>query len=151
MKTLEDILKSTTKNGDCLEWNKCLNSDGYARMYWNGSSNGKVHRIVYELVTKENIEGRVVRHICDNPKCINPEHLTIGTQSDNVKDRENRNRTFKKITKELIEKVTNLLKTGLLTQKEISKIVGIDPRRVSDINCGRYNEEGKLTRYLQED
>jgi hypothetical protein len=37
-------------------------------------------------------EGQVVRHTCDNPSCINPDHLILGTQADNVADREARGR-----------------------------------------------------------
>ena len=47
MRDLEFFLKHTKENGDCLEWTRCFNTDGYPRCAWNGSSNGKVHRIVY--------------------------------------------------------------------------------------------------------
>ena len=53
------------------------------------------HRIVYCLVNKidlQSIKGLVVRHKCDNPSCINPDHLELGTQQDNVNDRESRGR-----------------------------------------------------------
>lgn len=47
------------------------------------------HRLAYCLaneVTLPAIKGKVVRHTCDNPRCINPEHLLLGTQLDNVHD-----------------------------------------------------------------
>lgn len=149
MKTLEEILQYTneTETG-CLEWTRCFNTDGYARMAWKGSTNGKVHRIVYELTNDEDIEGKVIRHTCDNPRCINPKHLISGSYLDNVKDRNERERTYKKINKEVISKVKALLETKLFSNKEIAKIVGIDSRRVSDIDTGKYTDEGKLTRYL---
>lgn len=145
MKSLEEILSYTvqTETG-CMEWTRCFNTDGYARMCWKGSTNGKVHRIVYELVTKESIEGKVVRHICDNPRCINPNHLISGTPADNVRDRDERGRTFKKITKEIVAQVKALLATKTLSQREIGRILGLDPRRVSDINIGKYTCEGEF-------
>lgn len=54
------------------------------------------HRLAYCLanaVSLEAIAGLVVRHTCDNPRCINPEHLLLGTQLDNVQDRQVRGRT----------------------------------------------------------
>ncbi len=149
MKSLEDLLSYTAPNGECLEWTRCLNTDGYPRISWKGSSNGKVHRIVYELATGIDPVGRVVRHTCDNPKCINPNHLLIGSEVDNVKDRVERGRTFKVITGEIVKRVKYLLQFDGLSQKEIALIVGIDPRRVSDIFNDRYDDGGRLTRYRQ--
>lgn len=51
-----------------------------------------VHRLAYELWIGPILEGRVVRHKCDNPPCINPDHLLEGLQSDNVNDMIERNR-----------------------------------------------------------
>lgn len=61
-------------------------------MYGYKSINGKVylmHRLAYcdaHGCTLADIKGKVVRHTCDNPRCINPEHLLIGSHSDNMKD-----------------------------------------------------------------
>ena len=151
MKTLSEILSYTKLNEKtmCMEWQRCLNTDGYPRMGVSGNSNIKVHRLVYELVHNKDITGLVVRHTCDNPKCINPEHLLEGTASDNAKDRDERGRTYKKITKEIVIRVRELLDTGKLSQREIATIVGIPVQRVSDIKCNRYNQDAKLTRYLR--
>ncbi len=149
MKTLETLLKNTRKEKDCLIWLGLFNTDGYPRIYWNGSSNGKVHRIIYTLVhPEENIAGKHIRHTCDNPKCINPNHLLSGTPEENIQDRCLRNRTYKKITKEIVLTCLALLQEGKLSQKEIAQYLQINPRRVSDINCGIYDKDARLTRYL---
>lgn len=143
---LSDLIKHTSKIGDCLEWNGCFNTDGYARMSYRGYSNIKVHRFVAELYYKKDISGLVVRHTCDNLKCINPEHLILGAPKDNVKDRDERGRTHRVITKEIIFNVKKLLETKKFSNREIARFIGIDPRRVSDINCGRYTDEGRFIR-----
>lgn len=136
---LSDILNNTVTIGDCLEWIRCFNTDGYPRM----AGNIKVHRLVNELSTGESNEGRVVRHTCDNPRCINPKHLIAGTVRENVEDMDVRGRRYKVISKEIVAKVKALLATKVLYHREIADIVGIDIRRVSDINCNIYNDNGE--------
>lgn len=145
---LSKILSYTNQVGDCLEWTRCFNTDGYPRMGVKGNSNIKVHRLVMSLVSGEDIGGRVVRHKCDNPKCINPDHLLLGTVKDNVADMDNRGRRSKKITGPVVVAVQDLLATGKFQQKEIADLINIDPRRVSDISNGLYTNDGKLKRYL---
>lgn len=139
---LSDLLSNTILEGECMIWTRALNTDGYARM----AGNIKVHRLVNKLSTGEDNHGKVVRHTCDNPKCINPNHLIVGTHLENIMDRDLRNRTYKKITKEVVTKVKALLNLNSFTQKEIAILIGIDPRRVSDIKRNIYSDEGKFLR-----
>ena len=144
-RNLETILKYTEPVGDCLEWVRCYNFDGYPRANIDGNVNIKVHRVVWELHNNDSAQGLVVRHTCDNPKCINPKHLVIGTAQDNVKDRDTRNRTHRKITPKIINAVKVLLRNKELKQKDIATLLNIDVRRVSDINCDLYSDDGKFT------
>lgn len=139
---LTDLLSNTVPNGECMEWTRCYNTDGYPHMF----GNVKVHRWVNKLFTGKDNTGYVVRHTCDNIRCINPEHLITGTNLDNIQDRDERGRTYKVITKEVVFKVKTLLNTKILSHREIADIVGIDIRRVSDINCNKYNDDAKLVR-----
>ena len=75
------------------------NRDGYTMCKHNGHTR-LLHRHVYcafNDVPWESIVGLVVRHTCDNPRCVNPHHLLIGTNKDNTADMVNRNRQAKGI------------------------------------------------------
>ena len=67
---------------------ECI-SHPYRGYYLSISRNGKrgtVHRYIYELLVNPIPAGLLVLHSCDNTSCINPEHLWLGTQKDNVVD-----------------------------------------------------------------
>ena len=70
---------------------------GHGRTRYRGKNIG-THRVAYIKANNLNVEdiaGLVVRHTCDNPRCINPEHLLIGTREDNMQDMTTRNRQNK--------------------------------------------------------
>lgn len=82
----------------CIDhgYSKCLNKNGYRRAWYTPTKKLELlHRVVYaehNNVTMQSIAGLSVRHTCDNPRCINPEHLVIGTHADNMRDRTERGR-----------------------------------------------------------
>lgn len=86
--------KSEKLSNGCIEWRGGFLSDGYGQVHWNHKKH-RVHRLAYELLVGPIPEGHVVRHQCDNPKCINPEHLITGTVADNNEDCRRRNRNAK--------------------------------------------------------
>ena len=67
------------------------NKNGYVYIHVNGISY-RLNRYVYQLYHGEIPSGLVVRHTCDNRKCMNPEHLILGTQRQNMQDMVNRHR-----------------------------------------------------------
>lgn len=82
----------TLKKGpnDCWEWLGALDTSGYGILRINDKL-WKTHRYSYQL-HKGPIGNLCVLHTCDNPSCVNPKHLFLGTASDNAKDRDKKNR-----------------------------------------------------------
>ncbi len=78
----------------CIEWDGLFNANGYGQSYMNGKAQ-LAHRISFVIsnaLDLSEINGVVIRHKCDNPRCINPLHLESGTQLDNVRDMHARGR-----------------------------------------------------------
>jgi hypothetical protein len=80
----------------CSEWIGGKDSRGYGMFYANGKTY-KAHRVAYYLA-KDNPTGLCVCHSCDNPSCVNPVHLFLGTIQDNNKDRHTKGRSKNKST-----------------------------------------------------
>lgn len=82
---LKENSKENKKTG-CWEWRGGKHSFGYGKVFVRGKEYN-THRLMYSLAHPEqDISGLNVCHHCDNPPCINPEHLYAGTQSQNILD-----------------------------------------------------------------
>ena len=98
--TISNIIPAkTAENVDrgCLEWMGFKSRDGYGILH-RGGKLIKAHRLAYCNANGkrlDDIAGLVVRHKCDNRKCLNPDHLEIGTNADNTRDRHTRGRDAK--------------------------------------------------------
>lgn len=132
---LSKILNRSTQVDECLIWNGCLNSDGYPRMMLKGNSNIKVHRLVHELSSGQDINGLVVRHSCDNPLCINPKHLSSGTPADNMLDRDSRDRHgASKLSHQKVREIRKMFELNpKLKSPTVAEQFGISPRTVLSI------------------
>lgn len=76
----------------CWEWSGARYHHGYGAIRFGGQTR-QAHRVAWERVNGPIPKGLIVRHfICDNPPCVNPEHLLLGTQGDNIRDRYRRAR-----------------------------------------------------------
>ena len=80
------LSKATHVDSGCWEWQGGKSSNGYGLFYAQGKY-GKhtgAHRYSYETFIGTIPEGLLVLHKCDNPGCVNPDHLYLGSQSDNI-------------------------------------------------------------------
>lgn len=77
----------------CWEWTGKVRRDGYGAC-WSGGREMLAHRVSFAREHGEIPAGAVVCHKCDNPRCINPQHLFMGTQGDNLRDAFAKGRSF---------------------------------------------------------
>lgn len=124
------------EKGCMLLINRHITRDGHVRIAINGKLT-TAHRLSYEQNIGDIPEGMVVRHNCDNPSCINPEHLELGTHQDNVQDRVDRERSAigtnngrAKLTE---EQVYFIRFESNLKHSELSKMFSVDSKVIRNI------------------
>ncbi len=105
------LRKTERQENGCLHWQGKLRKGGYGRIRYNGKE-ATAHRLVYELIYGKLPRHLVVRHTCDNPKCIAPGHLLSGTIQDNNRDMHERRRNFRKLSDEAVADIKARLRNG---------------------------------------
>lgn len=118
------------------------NNKGYPVLVFNRKAY-PVHRFVYEREHGKISRGKVVRHKCDNRRCVNPEHLELGTQADNMRDMVERGRSTRgskkwsaKLTEDDVREIRKRLAAGDLGS-DLAKVYGVNPTTIRDIKAGR--------------
>ena len=79
------------KTRGCWHWIGAKDNNGYGRIGINGH-NRKAHRVLFEMLNGPISTDLCVCHTCDNPSCVNPSHLFIGTRKDNAQDSKRKGR-----------------------------------------------------------
>ncbi len=91
--TITRFRSKTERVGECLEWGGYRDKDGYGIFHVNRHPY-RAHRIAY-LMAYGDLPNLFVLHACDNPCCVRPEHLHLGTQKDNMREMVGRGRSLR--------------------------------------------------------
>ena len=125
----------------CWLWLRTL-VNGYGQLWWNGKMR-RAHRRMYSLTKGEIPEGVHVLHSCDNRSCVNPDHLWLGTNADNMHDKYLKNRQNKGethgmhvLTEDNVRGIRRLIKQGE-THRQIAQLFGVSEGAIGNINLGR--------------
>lgn len=132
-------------NDECWVWTKSRVTDGYGNVMMN-RRHTSAHRIAFQLGKGDIPAGLFVCHSCDNPPCINPAHLHIGTNADNLRECRDRGRhkshimpgeanPIAKLDNTAVNEIRELLRMGL-SHRKIAALFGICPQNVSKIKNG---------------
>lgn len=130
----------------CWEWTGSINSEnGYGSFRWSGHRHTYyAHRVSCELYNGPFTQARPwALHSCDNPPCMNPEHLWAGSPSENTQDAVNKGRwKAVRFTEEdaaaRVDAVFRLRAAGL-TQQSIGDEIGLSQSQVSLILLGKFS------------
>lgn len=146
---IERMAAKTRRAGadECWPWIGGVDHFGYGRIYDHGTSY-QVHRVVYELEHGPIPDGLLVLHRCDNPPCVNPAHLFLGTNQDNVNDmlqkgRERRGETHHnaKISTQQVLELRQQFAAGR-SAASLARAFGVDPSNVRLIVLGKTRKHG---------
>jgi hypothetical protein len=125
--------------GECRIWTGAIRTDGYGQQKVQGY-NWSAHRLSYAVHYARIPAGAVVRHTCDNPLCVRPEHLVIGAPADNSADMVSRGRSLAGdrspragLTAEQVAEIYN----DPRGPTELAKVYGVWKGTISAIKTGR--------------
>lgn len=106
--------------------------------YWKSGRRVMAHRQAYEDAYGPFNKALFVLHTCDNPPCVNPDHLYLGTHAKNMKDRQERGRTAKPnaVLTDYIEDIRGLIALGM-SNANIARIYDVGDDAISKIRLGK--------------
>lgn len=133
----------------CWHWTGAFDGRGYGRLRNGSNSSGKrasAHRVSLVLATGEVPDNMLVCHHCDNPSCVNPDHLYIGTSLQNNRDRVMRGRSntafgvrvgSSKLTPKMVQEIIRIYNLPGESQYSVAACFGISQAIVSRIVSGK--------------
>lgn len=128
---------------ECWEWTAAKDNEGYGRIGQSRTRKVlKAHRVSYELNKGAIPEGMEIRHTCNNPGCVNPHHLIVGTHHDNMIDMALANRGAVKLSFKQVAAIREMRKRHKYSRSGITVWLanwfGVSQQHVSNICNGIY-------------
>lgn len=139
----------------CIEHKQKGGKQGYG--YTRRSENGRtymigLHRLAYceaHGLHHSDIKGKVVMHKCDNPRCINPDHLQLGTPKENSEDMMRKGRHHKgettpwaKLNARQVADIRRLYARGGISQRKLGEMYGVTQTNIGFIVRGETHQGG---------
>ena len=138
MKSFEAKYAVDERTG-CWKWTASRARGGYGQFFTSakdGREWHRAHRFSYIAYRGDIPKGMVVMHSCDNPRCVNPKHLRLGTQADNIKDREQKGRG--PLRKTLPVNDVAAIKASSKSDRELATELGCSPGHIWKIRNDCY-------------
>lgn len=124
----------------CWEWSGGRYPDHYGFLTDQEGRTAYAHRLAYRTWVGPIPEGKIIRHRCDNPPCINPEHLLVGTAKDNARDRLEHGQAMRghsnpasRLTEENVREILSSSETT----RGLARKFGVYASTVRDVRKGR--------------
>lgn len=140
----DDFWRYVEKGGECWLWTGWRGSFGYGQFARRDAGTLSVrlaHRVSYEMAYGTIPAGKNVRHLCDEPACVRPEHLTLGTQRQNMSDMVERGRQAKGErhgAAKLSEEDVRAIRASPSTGAQLAKRYGVTEATISHIRVGKH-------------
>lgn len=130
-------------NNGCMLWIGLRDKDGYGKFTTLSKKSVRAHRYMWELTNGIIPKELCVLHHCDNPPCVNPKHLFLGTNQDNANDKVIKKRSAhgikhgnSKLTEEDVRTIRQMYKDGY-SQRKIAKMYGVVKSTIRIIIIGK--------------
>jgi DNA-binding CsgD family transcriptional regulator len=126
----------------CTRWKGRQDKDGYP-MYAYQSKDWRASRLLWTITWGDLQDGLLVRHTCDNPACLNIDHLLIGTPKQNTSDALKRNRMVgpRKINLKEQASINELISKGY-SKAEIARTLGVSDSTITNYTRGKQVRHG---------
>ena len=136
----------TDERTGCHNWTGSCSTPGYGQFHWKGKQHS-THRVAWEMSRGAIPENVCVLHKCDNRRCVNPDHLFLGSHADNMHDKIAKGRSNcvrgerhsnAKLTENMVREIKWLLNfPRSISQIEIGKRYGVSYGPISQIKMGK--------------
>jgi hypothetical protein len=141
---MDRFWQKVEKTDGCWNWTAGTSEKGYGLFSVN-NRNQRAHRVSYAMANGPIPDGMQVLHDCDNPRCVNPKHLFLGTNADNMADKVAKGRQAhfcpgrgeSAPNARLTESQVLAIRASSGTHREVAEKFGMSRKQIEDIRARR--------------